>query len=176
MCLFYTASSRVPDPIRRPVRHLISRAPDADVAVAHGNLYDVYGPELIAVDRAAPDHSYHPRWTDLARILGSPMPYWPMALRKPEEMVRWKPGDPVQLIDATHELDTTPLLRLAADSEDNTPEAMAALHLARTVHEGATSDALGDIEILDTRTTARQSGLLPPPSGPASRQRACPRT
>jgi hypothetical protein len=50
------------------------------------------GPELEARDAAHPDREYEPAWTDLARILGTPAPWWQVGLRRLADMAMWKPG------------------------------------------------------------------------------------
>jgi hypothetical protein len=32
-------------------------------------------------------------WTDLARVLGRPAPFWPGRLLHPELILEWQPGD-----------------------------------------------------------------------------------
>jgi predicted DNA-binding transcriptional regulator AlpA len=77
---------------------------------------DPWGPSLDAVDRLAPDRAYSPRWTDLAALLGDPAPWWAPNLRRPERILRWTPGARPATIEPITDVDTGPLLRLAASA------------------------------------------------------------
>lgn len=130
------------------VRILAKSGVDALVGMDAGH-YNVWGPELRAADAAAPDRYYLPRWTDLARVLGMPAPYWPGGLVQPEEMAKWKPGAPPAVLPPRHEeLDPAPLLRLVADSNDGDTAGQAALHLARAITAQAAASARSDLELL----------------------------
>ncbi|GAA2455777.1 hypothetical protein GCM10010191_88790 [Actinomadura vinacea] len=122
---------------------------DAMVGMDAG-FHDAWGPELRAVDKAHPDRHYHPRWTDLAQLLGMPVPYWPSGLTIPREMARWRPGSPPLVLPPRHPaLDTGPLLRLVSDSPDGSTVAAAALELARAIDAQAAMGARSDIDLLD---------------------------
>jgi hypothetical protein len=112
-------------------------------------VYSVFGPELEAVDRAAPERQYEPRWTDLARVLGMPVPWWPAALLKPEEMTRWKPGDRVVMSEAITDPDIGPLLRLAASEPDDSSTRTVLQYMVQTIQAAAIQDAQGDIDLLE---------------------------
>jgi hypothetical protein len=131
-----------------PARRLAELVPWAAAVVAVRPDYNG-GPNLDAVDLDAPERSYEPGWTDLARILGAPAPWWPFVLRKPEEMLRWVPGSPPTVTQAMTEPDTGPLLRLAADEPDDSSTKTALLYLARTIQQQATESALQDIQTLN---------------------------
>lgn len=112
--------------------------------------HDFWGPELKAVDKAHPDRQYHPRWADLAQLLGTPVPYWPSELTIPQEMARWRPGTPQIVLPPRHpDLDTGPLLRLVSDSPDGSTVAAAALELARAIDAQAAMGARSDIDLLN---------------------------
>jgi predicted DNA-binding transcriptional regulator AlpA len=128
---------------------LAELVPQAAVAVGVRFDYDAWGPNLEAVDLDAPGRRYRPRWTDLARILGAPAPWWPFELRKPEEILRWRPGSPPTVTQAIPDPDTGPLLRLAIDQPDDSSAKTTLLHLDRTIQQQATDSAVRAVELLD---------------------------
>lgn len=135
--------------INRVLLQLLNKS-GADTLVGMDALhYGTYGPDLVAVDAAAPDRQYGPRWTDLARVLGMPAPFWPSGLVHPEEIAKWRPGAPPAVLPARHELNIEPLLRLAADNEEASNPARATLHLARAITAQATRGAHAHIESLE---------------------------
>ncbi|MFV0131589.1 hypothetical protein ACLGI4_28470 [Streptomyces sp. HMX112] len=73
----------------------------ADTIVVVEYAYALDGPELNAVDRARPGLAYSPSWAELAAHLGAPVPWWPSALRRPDHLTGWRPGDeprPVEVV------------------------------------------------------------------------------
>lgn len=94
---------------------------------------DVDGPELVARDAARPDRTYEPRWRDLARIFGAPVPWWPVDLRRPVDIAQWKPGARPSVIQPIPDVEITPLLQLAAAEPDDSSVHAALTHLARSI-------------------------------------------
>ncbi|WP_329431133.1 hypothetical protein OG339_47195 (plasmid) [Streptosporangium sp. NBC_01495] len=131
------------------LRELLARL-SADTLIGQdAGHFDRWGPDLRAVDAFAPDRIYQPRWEDLARVLGTPAPYWPSGLIQPEEMARWRPGMPPPAVPPRHpELDTGPLDRLHRD-QPNTPAGRTVLHLAREIDAQTVKSAKLNIKVLD---------------------------
>ncbi|MGC4952981.1 hypothetical protein ACLQ2P_07155 [Actinomadura citrea] len=88
------------------------------------------------------------QWSKLSQIIGQPVPCWPYMLRIPELLEAWRPGAPAVLAAAIPDLDTTPLLRLAACLDDDSPAQRVLVHQARIFQHVSTSYAEQDLEIL----------------------------
>jgi predicted DNA-binding transcriptional regulator AlpA len=148
VCVAYEHTAGPPAP-RNPVSDLADRIRGADVLVVVESYdWNAFGPGLTAVDLANPAERYMPRWGDLARLFGAPVPYWPERLEDPELMMRWAPGDPPAVILATPTPDTTPLLQLAAAEPETGNASRTTRTLAKTIQDRATRRALHDIELL----------------------------
>jgi predicted DNA-binding transcriptional regulator AlpA len=133
---------------RMPAR-LGALVPGAAVLVVIRSDYDVGGPRLKAVDSDNPERPYHVYWTDLARALGMPVPWWPVTLRKPDEMLRWAPGRTPIVTQATSDLDPGPLLRLAAGEPEDSSSQRVLLHMARAMQRQDTEAAQQDLELVE---------------------------
>lgn len=73
-------------------------------------------------------------WTDLSALVGQPLPYWPLPLRREVLITRWRPGQPtVQALAGDSELDTDALLELAILYPTDHPAARLLVTLARTI-------------------------------------------
>ncbi len=81
------------------------------------------GPELEAVLPAHPSRQYGPRWTQLAQVLGQPVPYWPSTLREAQLIRDWQPGTEPVTAMAVPVLDTGTLLQTASAYADGHPAA-----------------------------------------------------
>ncbi|MDQ1536135.1 MAG: hypothetical protein QOE58_528 [Actinomycetota bacterium] len=100
--------------------------------------FDHAGPEL---DDAILGENWGTDWTDLATVLGTPVPYWPNRLRDTEALRTWEPpgntatpdAEP-PLIAAIPDIDTAALLQLAATY---TPEDPAHQVLTTLAHAAA---------------------------------------
>ena len=122
---------------------------DADAVVTVLWTEDAGGPELEARDAAHPGREYEPAWTDLARILGTPAPWWQMSLRRPADMTLWKPGARPAVIHPIPDVDTTPLLQLAAAEPDGTSSCATLTHLARSIQARSDKWTWHDIKDID---------------------------
>ncbi|MEV4116768.1 hypothetical protein [Nonomuraea sp. NPDC049695] len=133
----------------RVLQQLLARV-NADTLVGQdAGHFDPWGPDLLTVDAFASDRSYEPRREDLARVLGTPAPYWPTGLIQPEEMDRWRPGTPPPAVPPRHPaLDTAPLDRLHRD-QPGTPADRAVLRLAGEIDAQAVESAQIHIEMLE---------------------------
>ncbi len=69
-------------------------------------------------------------------------------LRIPALIAAWKPATPPVTYPTIPEVDTTPLLRLAANLPRDSPAHEMLLHLARTTQLRSTNSALSDIQRL----------------------------
>lgn len=124
---------------------ILDAAPSLTTAISVRATWNHWGPELQAIDRSAPDRLYEPRWVDLERVLAGPAPWWPTALRKLDEMIRWTPGSPPRQVVAVPMSDVDPLLRIAADAPDASPIAVVMTSRARTLQSLATDAADRDV-------------------------------
>ena len=134
--------------------HGIGRGPtpdslDADTVVTVRWTENPGGPDLEARDAAHPERKYEPAWTDLARVLGAPAPWWPAGLRRLADMALWKPGARPAVIRPVPEADTTPLLQLAAAEPDGSNSEATLLHLARHIQARSDKWTWRDIEDID---------------------------
>lgn len=89
---------RCDDPIMMSLTEALG-AVDADVLVTVDPDFGIDGPGVRSRNRAAPTTRadnrrdyYALSWTDLARVLGRPMPYRPLALRDPALIAAWEPA------------------------------------------------------------------------------------
>jgi hypothetical protein len=136
------------DPITVDLTDYLHRATDATIIVNVDPDFGIDGPALRAINTASPDTQNGLRWADLARVLGQPMPYWPLPLPLPEIICAWHPGAGPITAPARPDIDTTPLLRLAAIFEPEHPAHRTLLNLARIAQHRATTAALQDLEFL----------------------------
>ena len=120
----------------------------AAIAIVRGD-FGIDGPSIDTFAPHAPEQKRHGlRWAKLSQIIGQPLPYWPYMLRIPELLDAWQPGAPRVLAAAIPDLDTTPLLRLAACLQDDSPAQRVLIHLARIAQYRSTSDTEHDIKML----------------------------
>jgi predicted DNA-binding transcriptional regulator AlpA len=159
VCLLYPP----PGHAWTPAERLVELVPGAAVAVMVRFDYDPWGPNLEAVDLDAPERRYKPRWTDLARILGAPAPWWPFELRKPDEMLRWAPGHPPVVTQAVPDPDTGPLVQQAFEESDISTKTTLQ-HLARTIQQRATESAVAAIDLIDTLADREAIALAATPA------------
>lgn len=137
------------------------RSVQADVLVNVDPDFGVDGPAVRALNRERPDEQYDVNWRDLARVLGQPMPYWPYPLRDPALIEKWTPGTPTVEAPARVDLDTAPLLRMAAMFDRDHAAHYTLLDLVTTVQGRATHSALDDL-----RTLAEGAERHPSDHGP----------
>ncbi|HEX4099559.1 MAG TPA: hypothetical protein VHY21_03320 [Pseudonocardiaceae bacterium] len=132
------------------LRDVAAQLPDADALIQVQSDFDIFGPRLSTArpDNLTEHNDFGMRWADLARILGQPVPYWPYMLRISLLIVDWKPGAPPATYPTIPEIDTTPLLRLAATLTDGSPAQDVLLHLARVAQYRSTTGALGALRTL----------------------------
>jgi hypothetical protein len=157
--LTYTPFGSAPDLTGRSLRQILTDVPDLDSIVIGLELFDIDGPELKAVDRHAIDRVYEPQWADLAEILAGPVPWWPLALRKPEEMLSWQPGSGQSTTSPIDEVDVGPLLRAAADQEHGSPVNVTLTAFAREQRQLSRAEVERDVDRL-TETDAYQAGQI----------------
>jgi hypothetical protein len=124
-------------------------APDGQGAVIVVTRLFSRGPDLDAIlPGKTHDETYSPLWSEAARVLGSPVPFWLAALRLRELIHAWKPGAAPVTALAGSELDTSALLQLAATYEHGHPHAQVLVHLAQQANQMAYNGAANDLEIL----------------------------
>ncbi|MGH3783678.1 MAG: hypothetical protein ACRDRO_24415 [Pseudonocardiaceae bacterium] len=105
------------------LRDVAAQLPDADALVQIQSNFDIFGPRLSTAQpgELTERNDFGTRWADLARVLGQPVPYWPYMLRIPTLIAAWKPGASLVIYPTIPEVDTTPLLRLAATLTEGSP-------------------------------------------------------
>ncbi len=130
--------------------HVAAELPDADALVDVHSTFNIFGPGLSTVQPDNLTEQAHSRmeWADLARVLGQPAPYWPLMLRIPTLITAWKPGAPPVTYPTIPEVDTTPLLRLAAILPQDSPAHEVLMHLAKVTQHRSTTGALGELRTL----------------------------
>jgi hypothetical protein len=138
---------RALDPIMLSLPDLVRRVDGVTVLVNVEPDFGIDGPGVKAVNQDAPDDPYGLRWSDLSRVLGQPVPYWPLSLRITELICAWKPGAEQVIAPARSDLDTGALLRLAAVFDDKHPAHCTLLNLARVVQTQITTSAQRDLDI-----------------------------
>ncbi|MFD7161171.1 hypothetical protein ACFV9C_41760 [Kribbella sp. NPDC059898] len=157
--LTYTPFGSSPDLTGGSLRRILADVPELDSIVIGLELFDVDGPELKAVDRHATDRVYEPQWTDLAEILAGPVPWWPLALRKPEEMLGWQPGAAQMMTSPIDEVDVGVLLRAVADHEAGSPVSVTLTAFAREQRQLSRAEVERDIDRL-SETEAYRLGHI----------------
>jgi hypothetical protein len=128
-------------------------APHGDGAVLVATPLFFNGPELAGFLPALPGREYRPDWSQLARVLGCPVPYWPAAMRERTLVREWRPDAPTVTAMAVSELDTGALLRMASLYPPTDPSNRVLVYLAQLAHRQAAEAAAGDLDLL-----ARESG------------------
>lgn len=141
------------DPITVHLTDYLQRAHDAAIIVNVDPDFGIDGPALRAINTATPDTETDLRWADLARVLGQPMPYWPLPLRLPDLIRAWQPGAAPVTAPAQPDIDTATLLRRAATFDSEHPAHRTLLNLARVAQHRVTAAALQDLHILHESIT-----------------------
>ncbi|MBB5120831.1 hypothetical protein [Streptomyces eurocidicus] len=104
-----------------PIGHIVSTARDlADklnpkvTAVLRNSLARTGGDKFIvtAVDADYPEDTYKTDTAHLYELLGHDAPWWPMELRRPEHMMRWRPDGPSAAYQAVPTFDLEALTRV----------------------------------------------------------------
>jgi hypothetical protein len=133
-------------PIMMSLRDLMDDI-DAKVLVGVDPDFGIWGPGVRSLNRARHGKDDPLSWPDLARVLGQPMPYWPYALRDPDLIEVWQPGAPTITAPARPDLDSVPLLRMAAMFDPGHATHQTLMNLVRVDQERATRSAVQDLEI-----------------------------
>ena len=127
--------------------------PDAEAFIVVGGDFGHDGPALWAILPGLPDkEKYEFQWSELSRVLGQPVPFWPSPLRIPELLSAWQPGSPKVVAAARTVLDVSLPLRLAAIVEQGSPAQRVLLNLAQTWQSRASVDAEQDLQIVNKAT------------------------
>ncbi|MFD7645752.1 hypothetical protein ACFV4P_34490 [Kitasatospora sp. NPDC059795] len=119
--------------------------PDADTVVVVGHGYDLYGPDLSAVDRARPELEYDPRWSDVAAHIGTRLPWWPSELRRPAHLEAWRPGDEPVPVEVVTWPAWEPLYDMAYSEAEGTAVRSACLTVGQQMRSRAIAGALREI-------------------------------
>ena len=133
-----------------PLDRVAAQLPHADTLVCVQSEFRFFGPGLSIAQpgNLTQWNRFGARWADLARILGQPAPYWPLMLRIPALIDAWKPGAPTSTYLTLPEIDTTPLLRLAAILRQGSPAQQVLLHLARITQLSSATGAQRELQFL----------------------------
>jgi hypothetical protein len=118
----------------------------ADAVVGVDPDFGVYGPGVRSLSRGRgeEDDLY---WPELAQVLGQPVPYWPYLLRDPDLIEVWEPTAAPVIAPARTDLDTRPLLRMAAMFDPTHATNRTLTNLVRVNQGRASRDALQDLEL-----------------------------
>jgi len=127
VCVLYPCDELTP---RVPDFHCLISELDPVLIAAESNKAGLYGPRLLCVDAEDTQHSYLADWRELALVLGQDVPWWPHALRRPQEMVRWRPGAEMAVYETATTEDVAALLKLADSEPPGSPARLAVLALA----------------------------------------------
>lgn len=133
-------------------RALREQIPEADTFVRLQPDFGIDGPGVATVEAAGGTSRWSDfgvRWSQLAAVLGQPVPYWPYTLRIPHLITAWDPDATTVVYPTIPEVDNTPLLRMAASLPPESPAHRVLLHLARETQHRSTSSAVQDLKILD---------------------------
>lgn len=111
--------------------------------------FGMAGPSLARRDAGGdPIAGQDPLWPELALVLGGRTPYWPLLLRDPGAMRRWRPGDPpVAVTAATAGPDPVPALRLAAAIPADQTAHRVLAEFAGSIQRAAGEEAGIEIEL-----------------------------
>ncbi|MER6344760.1 hypothetical protein ACWC10_18970 [Streptomyces sp. NPDC001595] len=132
---------------------------EAATVVVVQHHYDLYGPALEAVDRARPDTVYEPRWSDIAAHIGTQVPWWPSAVRRPAHLTAWQPGDAPVPVDVVTWPSWEPLYALAGTEPEGSPVRGALFTIGHEMRTRAAESTRREIErILDRRGGHSPSG------------------
>jgi len=133
----------------------LDELPDVAVLVRVQGDFGIDGPGLSTGQRLSTHewNAFGMRWHDLSRVLGQPAPYWLFMLRSARLITDWKPGAATVTYPTIPEVDTTPLLRLAATMPPDTPAYQALLHLVTIAQHRSTISAEGDLRGWGPSTT-----------------------
>lgn len=125
--------------------------PNADTLIRVQADFGLDGPGLATAEPGTGSGwtNFGARWSDLVRVLGQPAPYWPYMLRIPHLIRAWEPGADTVEYPTVPEVNTTPLLRLAATLPGDSPAHQVLLHLAQVAQHRSHTSAVQDLEILD---------------------------
>ena len=116
------------------------------------------GPNLTALNRSGRGKRYLVDWPDLSRVLGQDVPYWPYLLRDPELVAAWQPHAAAVIAPARTDLDSYPLLRMAAMFDAGHPTARTLVNLVQIDQSRATRDARDDHLPREQLEAARRAG------------------
>jgi hypothetical protein len=139
----------LPDERESDPREVAALHPRVPQVIKVGYGYGIWGPELWAFNAEGGDaYKSTPGWNDYAATIGGMAPFWAHGMRIPELIARWKPGAEQVLAPAVPDLNSTPLLRLAAILSEGSLGQRVLLNLAATVQWRATSGVRHQIAML----------------------------
>jgi hypothetical protein len=147
VCVLWSRPERTEPP---PLHPVAAQLPHADALVHVQGTFSVFGPQLSTAQAGnlIQWNDVDADWADLARILGQPAPYWPLMLRIPTLVAAWKPGTPTLTYLTIPEIDTTPLLRLAAILRQGSPAQQVLPQLASTAQRRSTTSTVYELQHL----------------------------
>lgn len=130
---------------RRARAALITTAGFGDVLeLGRGGRPEVYncirGPALWCWSGQDPDaDKVEVSWSDLARVLGRPTPYWPGRLRSPDLIADWQPRDTPARDVGKQDLDGFPLTRMTLQYPPEHVAHRALIHTAHSTHSSTSA-------------------------------------
>ncbi|MBB3053536.1 hypothetical protein FHS23_004590 [Prauserella isguenensis] len=140
------------DPAMVQGGELARMEPMADVYVLVGWDWGIRGPALWCWSGQDPDaERVEVSWSDLARVLGQPAPYWPGRLRSPDLITDWQPGDAPARDVGMQDLDVFPLTRMALQYPPEHVAHRALIHTAQLIDRNTEAADSTDLQILQER-------------------------
>lgn len=131
-------------------RELLECHEEATTIVVVRHDYALYGPDLVAVDRARPDTPYEPLWSEIAAHIGTQVPWWPSELRRPDHLVAWRPGDAPVPVEVVTWPSWEPLYELARMEPEGSPVRAACFTIGHEMRTRAAESAEHEVtDILD---------------------------
>lgn len=138
-------------PLDHSLRDTAARLQGHAVLVNVDPDFGMDGPAVRAINTLDPEQEYGLWWRDLSRVLGQPMPYWPLLLRDPGLILTWRPGQAATQAPVQTDLDSAPLLRMAAMFDPTHAVHRTLLWHARTAERRAAESTQQDLDLLMER-------------------------
>jgi hypothetical protein len=139
-------------------------------AAANETTLTRHGAARAVLPGAPSEEAYEILWSEVSRVLGQPVPYWPSTLRIPGLLHGWQPGSAIAVAAAVPDEDTSPVLRLAAIVDQGSPAQRVLVNLAQIWHCRATQTAEEGLETVSrigrpgTTVVAATPVAVPPAS------------
>ncbi|GCE01587.1 hypothetical protein EHYA_09353 [Embleya hyalina] len=126
---------------------VLEQVPGAAIVVVVQNDWNLYGlPNLDAADRDRPNLVYEPRWSEVAAHIGTEVPWWPSALRRPGHLTAWFPAHAPEAVQAVSWPKWEPLYDMAYREAKGTPVRIACISIGHEIRAGAVEYARWELD------------------------------